>query len=101
MLERSRAVFAISVAAELSGTTVQNLRAYERGGLLEPERTQGGTRRYSEIDIERLTRIRTLLNAGLNIAGIERVLALEQQVHDLQVELDSKRSEHPIAIASK
>lgn len=90
MLKRDRAVFAISVAAELSGTTVQNLRAYERSGLLEPERTQGGTRRYSEIDVERLLRIRSLLNAGLNIAGIERVLALEKQVHDLQVELDQQ-----------
>lgn len=88
MLDRDQAVFAISVAAELSGTTVQNLRAYERSGLLEPQRTEGGTRRYSEVDVERLLRIRTLLNAGLNIAGIERVLALEQQVQDLQVELD-------------
>lgn len=90
MLDRDRAVFAISVAAELSGTTVQNLRAYERSGLLEPERTQGGTRRYSEVDVERLMRIRALLNAGLNIAGIERVLALEEQVRDLQVELDQR-----------
>lgn len=93
MFERDQAVFAISVAAELSGTTVQNLRAYERSGLLEPERTQGGTRRYSEIDIERLTRIRALLNAGLNIAGIERVLVLEQQVHDLQFELDQQSTQ--------
>lgn len=90
MLDRDRAVFAISVAAELSGTTVQNLRAYERSGLLEPERTQGGTRRYSEDDVERLMRIRALLSAGLNIAGIERVLALEEQVRDLQVELDQR-----------
>jgi MerR family transcriptional regulator/heat shock protein HspR len=90
VLDRDRAVFAISVAAELSGTTVQNLRAYERSGLLEPERTQGGTRRYSEDDVERLMRIRALLSAGLNIAGIERVLALEEQVRDLQVELDQR-----------
>jgi MerR family transcriptional regulator/heat shock protein HspR len=88
--ESDRAMFAISVAAKLSGTTVQNLRAYERGGLLEPKRTQGGTRRYSEVDVERLMRIRALLDAGLNIAGIEQVLALEQQVHDLQVELDQR-----------
>jgi len=90
VLDRDRAVFAISVAAELSGTTVQNLRAYERSGLLEPQRTEGGTRRYSEGDVERLMRIRTLLNAGLNIAGIERVLTLEEQVHELQNELASK-----------
>jgi MerR family transcriptional regulator/heat shock protein HspR len=93
-LDRDRAVFAISVAAELSGTTVQNLRAYERNGLVEPERTQGGTRRYSEVDVERLLRIRALLRAGLNIAGIERVLALEQQVHDLRAELDQQISQN-------
>ena len=90
MFDRDRGVFAISVAAELSGTTVQNLRAYERSGLLEPERTEGGSRRYSAVDVERLLRIRALLDAGLNIAGIERVLALEQQVHDLQAQVDQR-----------
>jgi len=73
----TRGVYAISVAAELSGTAVQNLRAYERRGLVEPERTDGGTRRYSANDLERLRRIVELLEAGLNLAGIALVLDLE------------------------
>lgn len=73
----TRGVYAISVAAELSGTAVQNLRAYERRGLVEPERTEGGTRRYSANDLERLRRIVELLEAGLNLAGIALVLDLE------------------------
>ena len=72
-----RGVYAISVAAELVGTGVQNLRVYERRGLLEPERTSGGTRRYSENDLDRLRRIGDLLEAGLNLAGIALVLELE------------------------
>ena len=72
-----RAVYAISVAAELTGAGVQNLRVYERRGLVEPVRTEGGTRRYSEDDLERIRRIMDLLADGLNLAGIELVLALE------------------------
>lgn len=70
-------VFGITVAAGLVGTGVQNLRAYERAGLLEPSRTAGGTRLYSQDDIERLRRIDALLRAGLNLAGIAMVLSLE------------------------
>ena len=84
MRHRQHAVYAISVAAELSGTAVQNLRVYERHGLLSPERTEGGTRRYSEADVERLVRIRELLDAGLNLAGIDRVLELEDEVARLR-----------------
>ena len=73
----SRGVYSISVAAELVGTGSQNLRAYERHGLLEPARTDGGTRRYSSDDLERLRRIGELLAAGLNFAGIALVLDLE------------------------
>ena len=69
-------VYGISVAAELVGMGVQNLRAYEARGLLEPERTDGGTRRYSADDLERLRRIGDLLDAGLNLAGIRMVLDL-------------------------
>ncbi|MCW2856016.1 MAG: MerR family transcriptional regulator [Marmoricola sp.] len=87
MLDPNRGVFAISVAAELAGTSVQNLRAYERNGLLEPARTDGGSRRYSSADVDRLLQIRALLDAGLNIAGIEHVLALEAEVHRLQSKL--------------
>lgn len=72
-------LFAISVAAEMVAMQVQNLRVYERRGLLAPERTAGGTRLYSRADIERLHRIRTLLDEGLNLAGVAEVLRLEEE----------------------
>ena len=74
---RRRGVYAISVAAELTGAGVQNLRVYERRGLVEPTRTEGGTRRYSEVDLDRVRRVLVLLDAGLNLAGIALVLDLE------------------------
>jgi MerR family transcriptional regulator, heat shock protein HspR len=77
MPDPAAGVFGISVAAELVGTGVQNLRAYERAGLLEPRRTPGGTRLYSSDDIERLRRIAALLDAGLNLSGVAMVLDLE------------------------
>ncbi|WP_327785606.1 MerR family transcriptional regulator [Arthrobacter sp. 18067] len=70
-------VYAISVAAELVGTGQQNLRLYERKGLLTPERTDGGTRRYSERNLLTLRRIGVLLDEGLNLAGVKLVLELE------------------------
>jgi MerR family transcriptional regulator, heat shock protein HspR len=72
-----RGVYGISVASELVGMGVQTLRLYESRGLLEPERTDGGTRRYSANDLNRLRRIGDLLDAGLNLAGIGMVLHLE------------------------
>ena len=84
MRDRAKALYAISVAAELSGTAIQNLRVYERRGLLSPDRTDGGTRRYSEADVERLVRIRELLDAGLNLAGVDKVLELEDEVARLR-----------------
>lgn len=84
--DRSRGVFAISVAAEMVAMQVQNLRVYERRGLLEPDRTPGGTRLYSRDDIERLHRIRELLAEGLNIVGIAHVLRLEERVRRLEEE---------------
>ena len=77
--DKARGVYGISVAAELVGTGVQNLRAYEARGLLDPERTEGGTRRYSANDLERLRRIGDLLQAGLNLAGIAMVMDLQDQ----------------------
>jgi MerR family transcriptional regulator/heat shock protein HspR len=74
-----RGVYGISVAADLVGMGVQNLRLYEARGLLEPARTEGGTRRYSANDLERLRRIGELLEAGLNLAGIGMVLSLETE----------------------
>ena len=70
-------VFGISVTADMVGTGVQNLRLYERKGLLEPSRSAGGTRLYSADDIERLNRITDLLAEGLNLAGIAMVLELQ------------------------
>src|SRR6478672_2189307 len=76
-------VFAISVAAERADLAIQNLRVYERRGLLEPARTAGGTRLYSEADVVVLRRIGELLGEGLNLAGIRMVLELESQVAHL------------------
>ena len=86
MSDRTRGVFAISVAAEMVSMQVQNLRVYERRGLLEPDRTAGGTRLYSHDDVERLHRIRDLLAEGLNLAGIARVLELEDEVRRLRAQ---------------
>ncbi len=84
----TRGVYGISVAAELVGTGVQNLRAYEKRGLLEPQRTEGGTRLYSENDLARLVRIGELLAAGLNLAGVAMVIDLEADNTRLRDELD-------------
>lgn len=83
------ALFAISVAAARADMEIQNLRVYERRGLLQPARTTGGTRLYSAADIEVLRRIAELLEAGLNLAGIGHVLALEDQVARLRARLAS------------
>jgi len=84
MTERDVGIFAISVAAEMLSMQVQNLRVYERHGLVSPDRTAGGTRLYSPGDLERLSRIRDLLAQGLNLAGISMVLALEAEVGRLR-----------------
>jgi MerR family transcriptional regulator, heat shock protein HspR len=84
--EQSRGVFAISVAADMVSMQIQNLRVYERRGLVEPDRSAGGSRLYSPADIEVLHRIRDLLAQGLNLAGIARVLELEGTVERLHAE---------------
>ncbi len=84
MPKRAQGVYAISVAAEMVSMQVQNLRVYERRGLLEPDRTPGGTRLYSHDDVDRLHRIRELLAEGLNLAGIARVLELEDELTRLR-----------------
>lgn len=76
MKERQEAVYIISVAAELVGMHPQTLRVYERRGLVDPYRTPGGTRRYSQSDLDRLLLIQDLSNAGVNLEGIKRILAL-------------------------
>ncbi len=86
-MSQHRAVYVISVAAELAGMHPQTLRIYERKGLLEPARTAGGNRRYSEADIDRLRRITELASTGMNLAGIRRVMQLEDEVTRLRTEL--------------
>jgi DNA-binding transcriptional MerR regulator len=91
MANRSRGVFAISVAADMVSMQIQNLRVYERRGLVDPDRTPGGTRLYSPDDIDRLHRIRELLADGLNLAGIAQVLRLEDRVRRLESEVGRLR----------
>jgi DNA-binding transcriptional MerR regulator len=91
--DATRGVYGISVAAELVGMGVQTLRLYEARGLLEPERTGGGTRRYSANDLDRLRRIGDLLEAGLNLAGIAMVLELEAE--NRQLRADRGRPQSP------
>ncbi len=93
MQPADRAVYVISVAAELAGVHPQTLRIYERKGLVDPARTDGGNRRYSERDIERLRRINDLTEDGLNLAGVKRVLELEEEIRRLRDELARTRAE--------
>ncbi|WP_306422594.1 MerR family transcriptional regulator [Paenarthrobacter aurescens] len=87
-------VYAISVAADLVGTGQQNLRLYERKGLLTPERTDGGTRRYSERNLATLRRIGVLLDEGLNLAGVKRVLELEAENRGLTEDNEGLREDN-------
>ena len=90
---RLRAVYVISVAAELAGVHPQTLRIYERKGLLDPARTGGGSRRYSDVDIERRRRIQDLTAAGVNLEGVRRIIELEDEVIRLRRELARAREE--------
>ena len=94
-----RAVFIISVAAELAGVHPQTLRIYERKGLVRPSRTSGNTRRYSQADIDRLLAIQELTDEGVNLAGVKRIMelraevdALQAQVADLHAQLAHRRA---------
>lgn len=89
--KRTRAVFVISVAAELAGMHPQTLRIYERKGLIDPYRTPGGTRRYSQDDIERLSLIQELTSQGLNLEGVKQVLDLQREVQSLRGEVADLR----------
>ena len=101
MAERTqRAVYVISVAAELAGLHPQTLRIYERKGLVDPARTGGGSRRYSDADIARLRRIQELTSEGLNLAGVQRVLELESALADVQRQLDLARERAEAAVES-
>jgi MerR family transcriptional regulator/heat shock protein HspR len=85
-----RAIYIISVAAELAGVHPQTLRVYERKGLVQPSRTQGNTRRYSQSDIDRLKRIQELTNEGINLAGVLRVMELELENEKLRSVIEGR-----------
>lgn len=91
--KKSEALFVISVAAELAGIHPQTLRIWERRGLVEPYRTPGGTRRYSQADIERLALIQSLSEKGLNLEGVKRVLDLERAVKVLRAENEALKQQ--------
>jgi len=89
-MEYTKAVYVISVAAELAGVHPQTLRIYERKGLVEPARTTGGSRRYSPADIDLLNRIAQLTESGLSLSGVHTVLRLEQQVAELSAAVQER-----------
>ncbi len=95
-----QAVYVISVAAELTGMHPQTLRIYERKGLLDPSRTSGGSRRFSESDLERLRHIQELTSTGLNLEGVRRVLQLEAEVARLHAELAEVQAQAVDAVAA-
>ncbi|CAB4879494.1 unannotated protein [freshwater metagenome] len=88
----STPVYVISIAAQLSGLHPQTLRQYDRMGLVSPQRTPGG-RRYSLIDVRRLQRVQNLAQTGLNLEGIRRVMALEEEVEHLRIMVQVLQSE--------
>jgi MerR family transcriptional regulator, heat shock protein HspR len=94
-----RAVYIISVAAELAGVHPQTLRIYERKGLVRPHRTSGNTRRYSQADIDLLRRIQGLTQEGVNLAGAKRIMALEEDLQRLRTriaQLEERLEDHAI-----
>jgi len=91
---KGAAVYVISVAAELCGMHPQTLRIYERKGLLQPERTSGGSRRYSDADVALLLRISELTSEGMNLVGVKRILDLERRVAELEAELERLQAAH-------
>ena len=93
MRSRHQAVYVISVAAELAGMHPQTLRIYERRGLVQPARTDGGNRRYSDYDIEILRRISELADEGMNLEGIRRVMQLELELEAARREIDEMRQQ--------
>jgi MerR family transcriptional regulator, heat shock protein HspR len=88
-----RAVYIISVAAELAGVHPQTLRIYERKGLVHPQRTSGNTRRYSDADIDRLRAIQALTEEGVNLAGVKRIMELQVELAQLHRQLDGLREQ--------
>ena len=98
MDDQERALYIISVAAELAGVHPQTLRIYERKGLIEPKRTAGRSRRYSDRDIKLLQRIQELTNEGVGLAGVRRVLDLEAELEGAVAEIERLREELAAAL---
>jgi MerR family transcriptional regulator/heat shock protein HspR len=92
-VDESRAVYVISVAAELAGMHPQTLRIYERRGLIEPSRTPGGSRRYSPADIQRLQQIQELTNEGVSLMGVVHILQLQDDLRRARAEIEHLRQE--------
>lgn len=106
--DRDQAMYVISIAAELAGVHPQTLRVYERKGLVQPHRTEGNTRRYSERDIARLRRIQELTQEGINLAGVMRIIELERELDKVEgrydravAELDGLRAQIQEAIDAR
>jgi MerR family transcriptional regulator/heat shock protein HspR len=95
-----RALYIISVAAELAGVHPQTLRIYERKGLIEPQRTQGRSRRYSERDIALLQHIQELTQAGVGLSGVERILELERQLADARRRIEELEAQVNARVAA-
>jgi MerR family transcriptional regulator/heat shock protein HspR len=93
MREEERALYIISVAAELAGVHPQTLRIYERKGLIEPQRTEGRSRRYSDRDIELLQHIQELTNEGVGLAGVKHILDLELELEKAKLEIERLRQQ--------
>lgn len=91
--DSKQGVFAISIAAELAGLHPQTLRLYEKEGLIEPSRSAGGTRLYSGEDVERLREIAELTGSGVNLAGVKRILQLQEEVRKLRAALQDRDNE--------
>lgn len=91
--EQDRALYVISVAAELAGVHPQTLRIYERKGLIDPARTVGRSRRYSDRDIALLQRIQELTSNGVSLAGVQRILALEADLDSSRAEIEALRAQ--------
>jgi MerR family transcriptional regulator, heat shock protein HspR len=99
-----QAVYIISVAAELAGVHPQTLRIYEQKGLVRPYRTRGNTRRYSEADIDRLRRVQRLTQQGVNLAGVKRILAMEEELQRMRrqiAELETSLESRPIPMPGR
>lgn len=101
-------MYVISIAAELAGVHPQTLRVYERKGLVQPQRTEGNTRRYSESDIARLRRIQELTQEGINLAGVMRIMELERRLERAELrferalqEIDALRGQMQEAIGAR